>query len=429
MSYLDNGVVRVGVDLNMGGVITYLSRSSDSTSVINVHDTGREVQQSYYAGPDSLAGSNWPWNPIGAGSGYGDRSTVVATLNDGMTLYVRTIPMQWNLPDTPGECYFETWITLDGQGVQLRYRLTNHRSDLTKYGGYDQELPAVYTIGKLHRLFTYDGGAPFTGASSRLVPFQEGPPWVTYYPTEHWMAFLDDSGWGLGVLNTDSYRFIAGFAGVADTGGPSDDATGYIAPVMTEVLDHNIAYTYDASLILGTLDEIRAYAVAHRKSESRPDYHFALDHFQEDRQHFAYFNASDSGLPLKGALRVDLSQTDPQIWLPEGRWDAASLPTLYLTAAFHTHDTAAEIFWAIPGQSFDPSRRLDFAVVPDGKTRTYAIPLSLSPAYTGVITRLRIDPSDGGTPGDFVEILSLSFRPDNGTGRSPTVVVRPNGPS
>jgi len=427
MSYLDNGVVRVGVDLNMGGVITYLSRSSDSTNVINIHDTGREVQQSYYSGPDSLEGSGWPWNPIGAGSGYGDRSTVVASRNDGTTLYVRTIPMQWNLHDEPGECYFETWITLDGQAVRLRYRLTNHRADLTQYTAFDQELPAVYTIGRLYRLFTYDGAAPFTGDPARIVPFQEGPPWVTYYPTENWMAFLDDSGWGLGVLKTDTYRFVAGFAGTPKTGGPSDDATGYIAPVMTEVLDHNIAYTYDASLILGTLDQIRSDAVAHRRTETRPDFHFALDQFQEDRQHFTYANASDSGLPLKGGLHVDLSQSDPQIWLPEGRWDAASLPTLYLTAAFHTHDMAAEVFWAIPGQGFDASRRLDFPVIPDGQMRTYAIPLSSSPAYTGVVTELRLDPSGGGIAGDFIEILSVSFESD--TGRSPAVVVRPHGPS
>jgi hypothetical protein len=191
--------------------------------------------------------------------------------------------------------------------------------------------------------------------------------------------------------------------------------------VATEILDHNIAYTYEAALVLGTLEDIRGYAAAHRRLETRPDFHFAADQFQEDRQHFTYANASDSGLPLQGGLRVDLSQGDPQIWLPEGRWDAASMRTLYLTAAFHTHDATAEVFWAIPGDGFDPSRRLAFTIVPDGVLRTYAIPLSSSTAYTGVITRLRLDPSGGGIAGDFVEIQSVSFRPDAGS-REPIAV-------
>jgi len=429
MSYLDDGVVRVGVDLNMGGVITYLSRSSDTYNVIWEPSPGGEISQSYYGGPmpyghANPAWSGWPWNPVGAGDSYGNRSQVVANSNDGKTIYVRTVPLQWALNNVACECFVESWIALDGSAVNLKYRITNHRADLTQYASFGQELPAVYTIGKLYKLYTYDGTAPFTGAPTRRITSPLPPPWGLYEPSENWMAFVDDSGFGLGVVNTSVLHFLAGFSGTLNTGGPLDNSTGYIAPVQDEILDHNIAYTYDATVILGTVDDIRAYAVAHRRAEARPDYHFALDQFQEDRQHVTYANAADSGLPLKGGLRVDLGQNDPQILFAEGRWDAASLPTLYLTAAFHTHETTAEVFWAIPGQGFDPSRRLDFPVIPDGQMRTYAIPLSSSPTYTGPITRLRLDPSDGGIAGDFIQILSLSFQPEP-TDRLPRVVVRP----
>ena len=433
LSYLDNGVVKIGADLAMGGAIAYFSRSGSSDSVINIHDLGREVQPSFYGGPAPFGTSHpaypgWGWNPIGAGDVYGNPSQVVATSNDGQTIYVREIPMQWALNNVPCECFVETWITLDGQAANVRYRLTNHRADLTFYDAWGQELPAVLTIGRLNRIFTYDGPAPYTGDDVRQLPSTRGPAPV-YRPTEHWIAMVDASGWGLGVLNTEVYSFLAALGGDPDTpGGPTDDSLGYIAPSRNEILDHNIAYTYDVSLILGMLEDIRGYAVAHRRTETRPDFHFSPDQFQEDRQHFTYANATDSGLPLKGGLRVDLSQNDPQIWLPEGRWDAASVPTLYLTAAFHTHETQGEIFWAIPGQGFDGSRRLDFPVIPDGQMRTYAISLSSSPAYYGVITQLRLDPSDGGIAGDFIEIQSVSFRPETSAGRSP-VVVRPRGPS
>ena len=51
MSYLDNGVIRVGVNLQMGGAITWLSKSGSQTNLINDYDRGREVQMSDYSGP------------------------------------------------------------------------------------------------------------------------------------------------------------------------------------------------------------------------------------------------------------------------------------------------------------------------------------------------------------------------------------------
>src|SRR4051794_41621618 len=51
MSYLDNGVIKLGVDLNVGGAVTYLAKSGDDLNVINSWDWGRQVQMSYYAGP------------------------------------------------------------------------------------------------------------------------------------------------------------------------------------------------------------------------------------------------------------------------------------------------------------------------------------------------------------------------------------------
>jgi hypothetical protein len=74
--------------------------------------------------------------------------------------------MQWALDQVPGECFFETWITLDGNAAILRYRLTSHREDLARYRPFSQELPPLFTIGKLNRAFTYDGPAP----SHRRLP-------------------------------------------------------------------------------------------------------------------------------------------------------------------------------------------------------------------------------------------------------------------
>ena len=51
MSYLDNGVIRLGVNLELGGAITYLSKSKSDTNLINSYDWGRQIQMSQYSGP------------------------------------------------------------------------------------------------------------------------------------------------------------------------------------------------------------------------------------------------------------------------------------------------------------------------------------------------------------------------------------------
>ena len=53
--FLDNGLVRVGVDVTRGGSIGWLS-TSGGRNLVNHADMGREVQLSFYAGPD-------PYNP------------------------------------------------------------------------------------------------------------------------------------------------------------------------------------------------------------------------------------------------------------------------------------------------------------------------------------------------------------------------------
>lgn len=175
MSYLDNGTIKVGVDLGRGGSIGYLADVKTGGNVVNVHDLGRWIGQSYYAGPKPFgtahpAWKDWPWNPVSAGDAYGNASKLLEKKNDGKTLYVKSIPMQWALKNVPGDCTFETWITLKGRTVQVRNSLTNQRKDEKQYPALDQELPAVYAIGKLHRLMTYTGDNPFADKPLTEIP-------------------------------------------------------------------------------------------------------------------------------------------------------------------------------------------------------------------------------------------------------------------
>jgi|GEM_PF-601232 hypothetical protein len=414
--FLDNGLIRIGVDLARGGSISYLADTRDSANIVNIHDLGRYIGPSFYAGPQPFGEAHpdwrgWPWNPVSAGDVYGNPAEVLEYHNDGTTLYVKSAPLQWALRRVAGECTFETWITLDGRAARVRHRLTNQRPEHPQYAAMDQELPAVYTVARLHRLVTYTGSAPFTGAPTTEIPKQPSPngelKWSRFYATEHWAALVDDSGWGLGVVHPGVYQFWGGFHGQPGAGRPQDDATGYIAPVRREVLDHDIEYEYSYALILDTVQNIRRWAYAHRPPPGLPDYRF-----ERDRQHWWYVNAEDGGYPIEGMLRVKLHRDDPQMIGPDVLWEAGRVPRLYIRAAFHTRSNLAEIFWKTwDSPFFSADKRVTFRVVNDGQFRTYAVDLSRVPAYHGLITGLRFDPVETGRPWEYMELVAISADP------------------
>lgn len=411
MSYLDDGVVRVGVDLQLGGSITWLSRSGDTTNLINSFDWGRQVQMSYYSGPvpfivgDKRPSKYWQglgWNPIQVGDVTHNRSRLLEQRNDGHTLYVKCIPMQWPLDNVPGECTFESWLELEGPVVHARCRLVNARADHTFYAARNQELPAVYTNGPWHRIISYTGSKPFTNdAVTELHPVP--PPWSAWDATENWSALVDDTGWGLGVWNPGCVHFVGGFSGKPGAGGPKDAPCGYVAPGRLEILDHDITHEYRYDLVLGTVEEIRAHAY-HQPRTPLPAWQFT-----SDRQGWSYSRAIDSGWPIRGALEVQLNQDDPAVISPRFVASAEKAPVLIIDAAFDgVAAPNAQIFWSSLEQpGFAQSRSLRFKGNSDGAFHEYRVRLADSPEYGGAITQLRFDPADNA--GGTVRIRAIRF--------------------
>lgn len=417
-SYLDNGVIKLGVDLKKGGSITWLSLSGSRNNVVNSYDLGREIQQSYYAGPKPYNPSNnanpgwknWPWNPIQSGDSYGHGSVVLAQSNDGRTLYVKCRPMQWALNDVPGQCTCESWITLTGNVAVVSNRLVNMRKDTAKqFQGVDQELPAVYTVGKLWKLVSYAGNAPFTGdalTNLRDVP----PPWRYWNATESWAALVNSNNWGLGVYNPGSAWFIGGFAGTPGAGGPHDNATGYIAPIKEEILDTNIVYTYTYYLILGTVSQIRDWVYS---QPYRPGCNFI---FKSDRSDWSYEVTTDAGWPITNYLTVSLNSSDPRMRASRTAFYASNVPTVYIRAAYQIAQPAGrafgQVFWESDGAgSWSEARSVTFPVMVDGQFHTYAVNLAASKNYKGLITLFRFDPAYNGDAGDLVKVASITSSP------------------
>lgn len=416
MSYIENAAIRLGIDLNLGGAITYLAPATNrELNVINSHDWGRQVQLSYYSGPNpfqppgTTLATNWSflgWNPIQSGDCHGFKSRVLQHTNTGRALYTKLIPMQWPLKNVPGECECEVWLELDGPVVKARCRLTNHRADQTQYRARSQELPAVYVNAPFHRLMTYRGDRPFTGDAIAQVPGQlQDYRWPNWVATENWAAQVNEAGWGLGIWQPAAFAFSGGFAGTPGVGGPKDAPTGYIAPTRREILDHNIVYDYHYELILGTVDEIRAQVYRRVPRSATLTYRF-----ERDRQGWYYTDATDAGWPIHGELDVRLDGSQPKILSPDFFLRAEAAPVLTLEAAFATGRTNATVFWRSFGkEGFDAAQAQSFPVQPDGQFRRYVIRLADSPGYRGVITQLRLDAAMAGDKAAGVRLKSVTL--------------------
>ncbi len=277
----DNGILTLKLDLTRGGAISWLSLSGSDRSLVNIADEGRYIQQSYYAGKSldrkaegqAPRWSPWSWNPIQVGDAFRNRARILTSSKNGNELYVKCIPMQWDMNNKPAEAEMEQWTTLLGNVVEVRNRLTCHRTDSIYGDGLvcDQELPAVYPISALKKLYTYQGNTPFAKASLQELPVVNLSSgfWGRYDDvTENWMAFTDGNRWGIAVYNPLCIRFLAGLAGVSGKES-RDGSTSYIAPVKKEILHKNSVYEYRYYLLIGNLEEMREQIYSMKMTDAK----------------------------------------------------------------------------------------------------------------------------------------------------------------
>lgn len=409
MSFIQNQQIRLGIDLQKGGAITWLS-PINGENIINSFDLGRQIQMSFYSGPvpyeeaGQRPADHWRhlgWNPIQTGDDFAHGSRIIEHTNDGSTLHLRCQPMQWPLNNIPAECEFEAWLTLDESAVCGRFRLINRRTDKTQYPARQQELPAVYVNAPFYRLITYTGDQPFLDSKTEQLDTQPKShhPWISWQATEGWAALVNESGWGLGVWSPTSQHFTGGFAGKPGPNDPKSIATGYIAPLSTETLDYKIEYEYHARFILGTTEEIREYVAR----QPRPKTPLKWD-FHHDRQHWHLENAIDSGWPMNGEWRIHWNHADPQFISPFCLWDSKATPELEINAAFSTTQDVAHLLLHPHGAAdFDGAHPIAFKVQTDGEYHVYRVPLPAS----GSFIRLRLDPPGGADQTGSARIRSI----------------------
>lgn len=271
---IGNSKICLKQDLTRGGAINYIARADQDRNMVNIHDEGRYIQQSYYAGKtvnrqdegQSPTWSPWAWNPIQVGDYARNRAKILDSQHSRNSSYVKCIPMQWDMNNHPAEAIMEQWTSIKGCVIHVKNRLTCQRTD-TLYGEgikCSQEIPAVYLISALKNLHSYFGPTPFEGMPTEQTEVKQiiiGDPehfWGRYPTvTEQWMAFTDDNDWGVAVYSPSATSFLAGRFDDDVNGDANSAATSYIAPIRSQILMKDSIVEYEYYLVVGTLEQMR----------------------------------------------------------------------------------------------------------------------------------------------------------------------------
>lgn len=264
---IENEFVCVGVDLDHGGSITWLSTTSDDAperyrgrNLVNNFDLGRQIQMSHYAGPipftpsEQTPADHWKhlgWNPVQSGDDFGNGSKVISHTHTKDKISVATRPLHWPLDRVESEAIFLTDITLDGPIVRVTANAQIDRSDADQTVAIPrhQELPAVYVVSAFDTI-----RIPTVSGITNLTRKPTG--WTYWTPTENWVAAVDDDGFGVGVFSPLAELFAGGVAGKGGLLDSDASPTTYLAPIKTLTLKPRDQFEYQFQLTIGREAEI-----------------------------------------------------------------------------------------------------------------------------------------------------------------------------
>lgn len=255
--YLQNDHLKIGVNLNAGACIGWLSTVKEpDKNVLNTYDPGRYIQQSYYGDEDGSIwnGTSWRYNAVQGGDWHGLPSTVLEFKSDSSTtLYAKTKPRHWTTSKLLEEMIMEEWITLEGPLAHVKFKMTY--TGTTTHKAHHQELPAFFVEPEFGTL-AYVHGEPWKNTPPSRRSSGEKNEYIKL--TEHWAAWLNPDDFGVGVFtpvcDDATCYHVPGKAG----------SCSYIAPFKTMSLSPGLIFEYDTYIGIGKLQELRDWFTAQR---------------------------------------------------------------------------------------------------------------------------------------------------------------------
>ena len=443
--YLENERYKAGVNLRWGGALSCFEDKQSPveglSNLLNHHDTGRLVQQSYYgtAMPPyeqgNYNGTPWPYNPVQGGDLYGNASKLVEVRQEGNQIHVKSLPLEWGKDNVSSFSYMENTYTLEENGLRVDNRFVD-------YSGYlhplaQQELPAFYVVSYLDRFVYYNGEAPWTGDALTVVenlPFWGDADTVsqTAFPlsqqnTESWCAWTDESGYGVGLYVPNVQQFKAGRYRYNQSKQELADATNYVAPVRSIRLSSFVPLEYSYLIAAGQIEDLQKLFSEKQNFSSNSSLNqdptnemdFSTLSFTQSSSFLAFSQTNETRLEQSslGALFTasDLTNNDPNatVQFPSSSpLMGEEYPYVVLTAmvpSSNSQETYLGELFAGAGEQIAPeagkSTSLEFQS--DGRYHGQVVSFYGQPYWEGAIHFLRLDYFNSAQEGDQFTLYSL----------------------
>ena len=451
--YLENDRYKVGLRLIWGGGICYIEDKACEVpkirNLINIHDAGRLVQQSYYGTtgndeykPGYYNGTNWVYNPVQGGDQYWNKSRLIDIIVKKDSVYIKAQPQDWSLDNVLTPSYMENTYTVYSDRIEVDNRFVDFSGWEHRFA--HQELPAFYTVSYLDSFTYYNGLSPWT--DSELIrhdglPFSGGEERDQCYfkflsgNTETWCAWTnieDDFGIGLYTPNADlvlAGRFLDGHSK-----DPRDNTCSYVAPVNTLMIKSFKPIEYSYMITTGKLENIRATFKKH-KDFATNDY-LTGDYSQDIRlpdisvsyenisfataEHNKYLtvlnNATVKFSSTYNAVELAPTGADPQINILYGNSpqklsakDYGKIVIEYMVPASNSAEARVGEVFLCTGNTVNAEgeKSVAFSYVADGKWHALEIDVSSLDFWSGRINSVRFDFFNAGSLEDKIFVRSI----------------------
>jgi len=252
VSWIRNEHLKVGLDRLSGGALCWISHADSNDNLINNHDRGRLIQQSWYGAEDGTFWDQrpWNWNPVQGGDWRGKSSEILEEKYTESHATVKTRPRHWARGDLLKDCTMQQSVNLDGPLVHIHYDF--HYTGSQSHPPRHQELPAVFMNSQYRTLVFCEHQDVWNGGPLRRI--QPGWPNEYHAITEDWAAYVNDKDFGLGCYSPGSkqltcYRF--------QPDRPDPSACCYFAPIRTLAISSPFHFEYDVWITAGSVEQIR----------------------------------------------------------------------------------------------------------------------------------------------------------------------------
>lgn len=270
-----SGGINIG-SVTIGGTTKNKYETASNVNLINAHDTGRLVQQSYYGTgsypyePGMYGEAVWNYNPVQGGNLYNEASKIVDINVSANEIYIKCRPLDWAkeaVDITPS--YMEAWYTLEDGMMRATCRFVD-------FSGYPsvtttQELPAFYCVEPLNDFVYYSGGEPWSDSNTKVNRADLGF-WGTatdqdFICNENWAAFKgdDDDSFAIGIycpgqtlFHTGVYYGGDGVTRCSTLDPATEDPTSYMGIVDTLHFQSYQPISYCYYIKTGDVDTIRS---------------------------------------------------------------------------------------------------------------------------------------------------------------------------